>query len=264
MNDAVSPHTPWVFYPEPKSSAGRRLFCIPYAGGGAAVFNGWQSGLPGVQVGLVRLPGRESRFHVRPHTRMSPLVDELTRALLPQADRPYALFGHSMGARVAFEVCRRVRALGGRPPDRLFVSGCAAPHLGGRLPTHHLPRAEFLSHVRSMGCASPEFFAQPELIDLMLPLLRADFSVVDTYTYTAQEPLEVPIHAFCGDADPHVLPEQAASWDEHTTSGFGLRIIQGGHFFLTGQRGRLLRAIGDDLDADVCPPGQPGPGRLMR
>jgi surfactin synthase thioesterase subunit len=115
------------------------------------------------------------------------------------------------------------------------------------MPAHHLPREQFLEHLREMGGAPPEFFVEPELVELVLPMLRADFSVAETYTYTPAEPLDVPVRAFCGTADPHVSPAQTAAWGEQTTSRFGLTSVPGGHFFLESERASLLRAIRDDL-----------------
>lgn len=233
--------------PQPLPDAPVRLVGVPYAGGGASVFNGWHSGLPDIELAAVRLPGRESRFGDPPFTRMGPLVADLADGIAAAADRPYALFGHSMGARVVFEVARRLRTLGGPQPRYLFVSGCRAPHLPPRPPTGHLTDPEFVQELRDLGGAPPQFFAEPELVELLLPLLRADFAVLESYDYTAAAPLDIPVRAFCGDTDPHVSQAQAAAWSEHTSSRFGLTPVAGGHFYLGEQSAALLSTIRDDL-----------------
>lgn len=231
----------------PLPDAPVRLIGVPYAGGGASVFRGWDTGLADIEVAAVRLPGRESRFTDPPHTRMEPLVAELADGIAATADRPYALFGHSMGARVAFETARRLRTLGGPQPRYLFVSGCRAPHLPLRPPTGHLTDPQFVRELRELGGAPPQFFAEPELVALLLPMLRADFAVLESYTYTPTPPLDLPVRAFCGDADPHISPAQADAWREHTSSRFALTTVAGGHFYLDERRAALLATIRDDL-----------------
>jgi surfactin synthase thioesterase subunit len=251
----------WFYYPSPSADAGTRLFCVPYAGGGTAVFRDWPGGLPGVEVGVVRLPGRESRFRDRPYSDMPTLVRDLADVLLAETDgRPYALFGHSMGGRIVFEVTRRIRQLGGEQPSHLFVSGCRAPQLAVPVATYDLPKAEFLTHLRTMGGAPPEFFESAELIDLLLPVVRADFAVVDTYAYVPGAPLDLPVHAFHGDADPQMAPADVAGWRAQTTGRYQETLVAGDHFFVHSRRGELVDAIAADLAPALA--GAPGGGSL--
>ncbi|WLQ32272.1 alpha/beta fold hydrolase [Streptomyces castrisilvae] len=253
MRDAATPAA--LFHvPRPLPDAPLRLVCVPYAGGGAGVFRGWHTGLPGIEVAAVRLPGRESRYTDPPYRTMGPLVADLADAITATADRPYALFGHSMGARVAFETARRLRRVGGPQPRCLFVSGCRAPHLPLRPPTGHLTDARFVQELRALGGAPPQFFADPELVALLLPMLRADFGVLESYEHAPAAPLGLPVRAFCGDADPHVSPAQAAAWRAHTTSRFGLTRVAGGHFYLAERRDTLLRTIREELARSDSPP----------
>src|SRR4051794_9820785 len=162
----------WIGYPVPRPDAATRLICLPPAGGGAASFGGWADAMPpAVELGIVRLPGRESRFREPLFDRMGPLVDALADAVESHLDRPFALFGHSFGARVAFELTRCLRRRGGPRPVLLCVSACAAPQLLRRERVHDLPHHAFVEKLRTLGGTPPEVFAQPELLEVLLPIV---------------------------------------------------------------------------------------------
>ncbi|MGB2569960.1 thioesterase domain-containing protein [Micromonospora citrea] len=235
-------------------SAGRRdpapvqLFCLPYAGGGASVFRHWQDGLgTDVEVLPVQLPGRENRISEDPEFR----VDDVASAIAHRVRGPYAIYGHSMGGRVGFEVVRELRRAGRPLPLRLYVGGARAPHVTAPSLFDGLSRVDDEELLRRLGAGGglpAELLAHPELVELLLPLLRADFGRVDSYRYTPGEPLPVPIVAFSGRHDRAVTREHSDAWREHTAAGFTLREIDGGHFFLTDRLPELLAAIRADLD----------------
>ncbi len=244
----------WFPYRVPRPEARLRLFCFPCAGQGASAFRGWQAALPtSIDVWAAQLPGRETRFAEPPFQRLDPLVKALTPRLLPHLDRPFALFGHSMGALVAFEVARRLRREHGLSPTRLTVSACAAPHLPRAVPpAHNLPDAEFRRALRRYGGTPEAVLADEELMRLLSPLVRADLAVCETYDCAAEAPLEVPISVYGGLDDDTVWWDDLQAWREQTCGPFAIRLLPGGHFYHQNGPGRdlLPRLLGDDLAAE--------------
>jgi medium-chain acyl-[acyl-carrier-protein] hydrolase len=235
---------------EPDRSAPVRLFCLPHAGAGASVYRPWIAplGRAGVAVCPVQLPGRENRFTERPHSRLDRLLDALAEQLMPHLDRPFALFGHSMGALVAFGLTRALRALGGPLPVHLSVSGRIAPDVrDSRRRLHDLPDDELLAELRALGGIPPELVAMRELMAIQLPLIRADLALNETYEHNDEAPLPVQITAFGGDADPKVDAAELQAWERQTCAAFRMRILPGGHFFVSSALGRLLPELMADL-----------------
>lgn len=251
-----SPSGPWVVVPAPNPSARLRLFCFPYAGGGASVFRGWPRALPaGVEVCAVQPPGREGRLAEPPFTRMAALVEAMEGALLPWMDRPFAFFGHSNGAVMAFELARRLRAAGRRGPLHLFASGRPAPQVElTDPPVHALPDAEFVAELRRLEGTPEEVLESPEMMELLLPLLRADFALSETYEYRGEPPLAVPLSAYGGRTDGEVPEWQVAAWEAQTTRAFRLRMFPGGHFFLAEDRDPVLAELSAELRALLAAP----------
>ncbi len=240
----------WIAFAKPRPRARLRLFCFPFAGGGATAYRQWSDQLPEtIEVMPVELPGRASRFQEKPFRRLDPLLDGLVEGLTPELDRPFAFFGHSMGALIGFELARRLRKGGLPSPQWLFVSARRAPQLP---PTdddiyYDLPEAEFIAKLRELNGTPEEVLAHPELMQMMLPLLRADFELNETLSYREEAALDCPISAFGGLADVEVPREDLESWGVHSNSGFKLRMLEGDHFFL-GQAGiGLFRALHEDL-----------------
>ncbi|MFE9657766.1 thioesterase domain-containing protein [Micromonospora sp. NPDC006431] len=237
----------WFVSAGSRPQAPVRLFCLPYAGAGASAFRRWQEGIgPDVEVLPVQLPGRENRISEDPRFD----VADVAAAIASRADRPYAIYGHSMGGRVGFEVVRELRRSGGPLPLRLYVGGARAPHVDAPSLFDGLSRVddeELLRRLGEGGGLPAELLDHPELVELLLPLLRADFGRVDSYRYVPGEPLPVPIVAFSGAHDRAVTREHSAAWAEHTAAGFTLREIDGGHFFLHDQLPEVLAAIRADL-----------------
>jgi medium-chain acyl-[acyl-carrier-protein] hydrolase len=240
----------WIEVRHPRPAARLRLVCLPFAGGGAGVFRDWAPGLPRhVEVCAVRLPGRERRFEEPAFDRIDPLVSALLEGIGPLLDRPFAFFGHSMGAMIAFELTRRLRALD-RQPAGFFASGCRAPHIGlGPLVRHLLPEDEFVASVQKMNGTPPELLENEELMRLVLPTLRSDFAVVETFQFRPQPPFPWPLVAFGGFEDPEVSRDQLAAWSEYAAGTFRMHMLPGDHFFVSSQRARLLDLLHTELEA---------------
>ena len=252
------PHASYsrVLLGEPDPALGVRLFCFPHAGAGASTYRAWRTPLAarGVAVCPVQLPGRETRFRERAHTSLGPLVDDLVPGLVPHLDRPYAVFGHSMGALVAFEVVRALRRRGGPAPAHLYVSGRIAPHLRDiRRALHSLSDAALLAEVAALGADTAGALEDARLLAFHLPLLRADLAVNETYRYVPGGALDVPITAFGGDRDPKVDPDEVAAWHLHTRDSFAAHMISGGHFFVQNALPSVLDGVGAGL-AGLAPP----------
>jgi surfactin synthase thioesterase subunit len=212
-----------------------RLFCLPYAGGGASIFRRWSEEFPpGIEVCPIHLPGREGRLAEPAFTDVKPLVARLADVLDPYLDRPFALFGHSMGAVIGFELARQLARRGQPTPAHLFVSASRAPQLPRRgEPIHALPEPAFLDALRRMAGTPELVLRDAELVQLMLPALRADFELVETYRYQAGPALSCPISAFGGAGDDLVRWSELASWAELTGGPFAIRMLPGNHFFLS-------------------------------
>jgi len=225
------------------------LFCLPFAAGAASIYRDWQSLLPSsIHVVPVLLPGREARSTEPPYTECSALVAALATVLAPVVRRPYVLFGHSMGALIAFELARTFRRHGVAAPNRLIVSGCRAPHLPDPdAPIAALSSERFLAEVTKLNGIPPEVVENREFIAFMLPLLRADFHLCETYRYVAEEPLDCPISAFAGVHDTKATEEQVRSWVGHTTDEFSLRKMVGDHFFVRSAKLQIVEAIAEDI-----------------
>ncbi|MBN2003123.1 MAG: alpha/beta fold hydrolase [Anaerolineae bacterium] len=238
----------WVSYPKLNPAAKRRLFCFPYAGGGAAGFYRWPEYLPAdVEVCAIRAPGRESRSQEPPLTDFTTFIETLVAAIRPLLDRPFAFFGHSLGALVAFEVTRRLRREGAPLPERLLVSAYRAPQLPGRYALiHDLPADAFLQGVLKYGGIPSAVMENAELLEAMLPALRADFALAETYDYIAEPPLPCPISVFNGSEDGHITQEELAAWNAQTQATAAFHSFPGGHFYLNDARKDLLATIGCD------------------
>jgi medium-chain acyl-[acyl-carrier-protein] hydrolase len=242
-------NTPWLILARPNPAAVVRLFCVPYAGGSPLVFADWPADLPpDVEVGLIQLPGRGMRLSEPPFTRIEPLIESLVPALHPYLDKPFAFFGHSMGGLICFELARALDLKFGLEPEVLFVSGRQAPPLRDRTTvTYDLPEPQFIKELRHLGGTPPEILDHPELMKLLVPLLRADFEFCQTYVYQLAPPLACPLSVFGGLDDGEVNQEELAGWRRFTTGPFSLRMLPGNHFFIRTARCQLLRLISDDL-----------------
>lgn len=228
-----------------------RLYCLPHSGGTAAVFRSWPEALPpDVEVQAAQLPGRETRIAEPPVRRLELLVEPLAAAIAREAQLPFALFGHSLGGLLAFEVCRRLRRLGAAGPVQLFVAGCRAPHLPSPdPPIHALPDEEFLVELRRLNGTPADVLEHRELLRLVMPSLRADCEAAETYSHRPEPALGVPIAVYGGTDDDRVDFADLAAWRRHTTGDFSLRMLPGDHFFVTESEAELLALVSERLDA---------------
>lgn len=232
-----------------------RLFCFPYAGGGASLFHAWAEHLPpDIEICPVQLPGRENRLSEQAFSHIDELLDPLTQVLFDYLDQPYAFFGHSMGALISFELMRVLRrnpAL--RQPVRLIVSGHRAPQLpASRPPTYHQSDADFIEELRRLKGTPEAVLQDTELLPLLLPLLRADFTLCETYKYNQEPPLACPISAMGGLQDCDVSRDSLMAWEEQTASTvFKPRFFEGDHFFLHKEQVTVLHTLAQDLLGDL-------------
>ncbi|MFD4630218.1 thioesterase II family protein [Streptomyces sp. NPDC058284] len=244
---------PWFrTYPAASGRPPRiRLVCFPHAGGTAQLFHGWAVRLPDdVELLAVRYPGRQERLSEAFAEDMATLADAITAALLPRLDRPLALFGHSMGSSVAYETTLRLESRHSVVPRRLVVSARSAPHRLRRTGLHQRDD-ELVAGVRRLGSLSSEAYDIPELRELLLPALRADYQLVENYR-SASPPVRTraPITACLGLQDPGCDPDSVLAWSELTRAGdFALRAYPGDHFYLAPREAELVADITKDLEA---------------
>ncbi|WP_404790315.1 type I polyketide synthase [Altericista sp. CCNU0014] len=239
----------WLFFPKPQPQASLRLFCLPYAGAGASIFRSWAEALPpGVEVCAIQLPGREDRLGETPLTRIGSLVQRLVPILQPHLEIPFAIFGHSMGGLVGFELVRELRRQNCALPTHLFASGIRAPQLPDlNLPIHRLPEPQFLEALQKLQGTPEAILQNAELMKLLSPTIRADLAIAENYIYAAEEKLLCPITAFGGQQDPLARPEDLSGWKDQTLSDFALHVFPTDHFFLHRDRDKLLEAIAATL-----------------
>ncbi len=239
----------WVTCPHPRETPKVRLFCLPFAGGGASTYRVWSAGLPPwIEVCPIQLPGREDRYREAALTSVVGLSRAVARELLPYLDLPFAFFGHSMGALLSFEVGRALRHSHAPGPFALFLGAYPAPHEAvARRHIHHLPDADFIEELRQMEGTPEAVLQSADLMAFMLPVLRADFQACDTYTHDLEPPLDCPLFLFGGSEDREVVLEKLHEWRLHSRAGFSVESLPGGHFFVQSQRDRLLGLIAGHL-----------------
>lgn len=230
----------WFKRPQPNPQAGIALVCFPHAGGGASAYRDWPKSLPPeVELIVAELPGRESRIKETPLESLEAVIVALCTALSPLlAGRPYAFIGHSLGALVAFELARELRRENHELPFCLFASGREAPtrHEPGRQ-LHNLPDDEFIQEMISRYDGIPRMLLdEPELLSLLMPAMKADLRLTETYTYEAEAPFTFPLQIMSGKGDTRLTPDLLMPWAEQTTGPAPLTYFDGGHFFIRDSR----------------------------
>lgn len=242
----------WLGWYSANSQANRRLFCFPYGGGGAGAFKTWQAGFPAtIEVCPVQLPGREERLSEPRFTRIDSLVEVLAESLAGLFDKPFAFFGHSLGAMIAFELARRLRREGVDQPVHLFVSGRRAPQVPDASPhIYDLPSPEFVEALRQRNYVRQEILARARLMEFMLPVMRADYEMVQTYSYRPESPFDFPITAFGGSEDTDESADMLEAWREQTKASFALHILPGDHYFVHSAQSSLQQIIAGHLNGE--------------
>jgi medium-chain acyl-[acyl-carrier-protein] hydrolase len=226
-----------------------RLFCLPYAGAGASSYAEWPRLLPPeIEVVAVQLPGREDRLGEAPFTRVAPAVRTIGLALRPYLQGPFAFFGHSSGALLAFELARALRQRTGMRPAHLVLSSQPPPDAERQPePMHHLPDAEFRAALRGLGGTAHSVFDDEDLMPLLLPALRADFALCENHRFVSGPPLSSPITVFGSPGDSRAPVADLHGWRRHTDDAFHLRLFDGGHFYLNDAADEITAAIGATL-----------------
>lgn len=224
----------WFRYRKERPDAVARLFCLSFAGGTAQTYHSWTAYAPTeLEVCPIQLPGRDDRIGEPAFVRMDALVEALADALEPYLDLPYALFGHSMGARVGFELARILRDRNVPEPCHLFASGSRAPHIpSGHDDLHTLSDADLTEELRRMGGTPADILDDPDMMRVLLPIVRADFELLETYGFDGQDKIGCDVTAFRGASDPCASREGTEAWRDLTAGRFALKTFPGNHFFL--------------------------------
>ncbi|AUX34635.1 thioesterase [Sorangium cellulosum] len=241
----------WIYRPAPRVNARLRMFCFPYAGGSPSVFRGWVHAIPAdVDVMAVRLPGRDSRIKEPAYREWPALLAAIEDSLLELLTGRFVFFGHSMGAAVAYELARQLSAKGKPHPAHLLLAGCRAPHVPRYVPAiHHLPDEEFYEGLRDISGTPPEVLADKKFMALFAPTLRADIKLAETWSGTANEPLDVPITVFAGADDALAPPDRIPEWGRYTTGRFTAHVLPGEHFFLRTSEDALVGHVRATLES---------------
>jgi medium-chain acyl-[acyl-carrier-protein] hydrolase len=254
-----SRRSPWLVPIVERSGATVRLFCLSHAGGGALGYRAWAPLLPPhVEAWAVQLPGREERILEPPLTSAVEIVPAVVRALQSRTNLPYVLFGHSMGALLGYETAAAMRERGPAGPRHLVVSGAGAPRPGGSgHRRHELSRSEFVDVLRDLGGTPEEILQSPEIMDLVLPTLRADFEVVDGYRYVPRPVLDCPITVL-GGRDDGISKADLERWANLTGGRSQVLLFDGGHMFVNSARPAVVRAVAGVLSAVAQGAGSTG------
>ncbi len=244
MKSRAKTHT-WITCSTPRPNAALRLFCFPYAGVGSVVFHHWGAELPDdIEVCAIKLPGRESRLSEPPFVRTAPLVKALAEGLTPYLDRPFAFFGHSLGGLVSFELAHELLRQQRPAPVHLLVSATRAPHIPSAAPgVHELPTPAFIDHLRHIQGTPEAILNNHVMMNLLLPAIRADFAISETYHHETKAPLACPITVLCGLQDTLVSEQALRAWQGYTRNTFTMYNFDDGHFFINHARAEVLEKV---------------------
>lgn len=247
----------WVRTPVPRPAASTRLFCLPFAGGSASVYRPWCNQLKeSIEVCLIQPPGREDRHAEPAYTHSNPMADAIIAQIRPFLDKPFAFYGHSMGALLAFEIARKLRAADLPAPSVLFLAAHRAPHLPLMRPIfYNLPDDELVAEIKRLNGTPAAILEDREMLRYWLPIMRADLQICDTYEFVAAPPLNCAVVAYAGAEDKAVPPGRMQGWQDHTTGAFALQVFPGDHFFMRTAQDALLEALESHMEEP--PPKQP-------
>ncbi|PIE58000.1 MAG: putative thioesterase [Desulfobulbus propionicus] len=246
-------NSPWLIRGSSSARERLRLFCFPYAGGGASIFYSWRKEIvQSVDVCAVQLPGRENRIAEKPYNRLSDLVTSMAEELAPYLDIPFAFFGHSLGAKIAFEFAREIRRRWGVQPVCLFVSGSRPVHIPKLRPLHQLPNKELIEELKQYTGTPTPVLQSNTVMDVYLPILRADFSMDETYSYYDAAPFSCPIIALIGSDDGRADRNMQQEWRQHTTGPLTIKSFHGNHFFIKSDRQAVLEYLSGILTEYVA------------
>jgi medium-chain acyl-[acyl-carrier-protein] hydrolase len=242
--------SPWIKIFNPRSRICLRLFCFPYCGGGASFYKSWADfAPPGIEICAIQLPGRENRFFENLIDNMDVVSLSLVKGIIPLLDQPFVFFGHSMGALLSFELAHKLNILGFSTPLHLFVSGRQAPNIPVTPPYRHtMSDVELIKELSNFNGTPEAILSEPDLLNIFMPILRADFSIVETYTYRHTDALDCPITAFGGLHDTTVPIDQLSFWKEITRGPFRIKPFPGNHFYLKDFSSAILKEIFYDLN----------------
>jgi surfactin synthase thioesterase subunit len=251
----MNTHTPSIIaYRVPQPEASLRLFCFPYAGAGASIFRAWTKSLPQtVELCPVQLPGRETRAMEKAQHRMGSLIETLLRELQPYLDLPYAFFGYSMGVLIAFELARALKTHHQLTPLHLFLAARCGPRFPASSCTAELTDGEFVKELERIGGAPKAVLECPDMLELMLPTIRADFALCENYRYAPGLLLDCPLTIFGGKDDPKISHEALAAWDEETNSRCTVKMLDGDHFFLHSCQSAIIATVLKELAGSSVP-----------
>lgn len=239
---------PWFAFRSSSRQARLRLFCLPFGGGSASIYRTWADHLPGqVELCPLQLPGRENRIKEVPFTGMAPLIEALSEELRAFVDLPFAIFGHSLGAVVGFELAQRLWSFG-KLPVHLIVSAHEPPSAKPRTkPIYSLPDRQLIDKLRELGGTPKAVLEDSDMLDMLLPMIRADFEINDTYVSAPDRPLECPITVLGASDDREVKVDDLKDWSQATRGPFRMRIFEGEHFYILDRTALVVSAVSEIL-----------------
>ena len=239
----------WIYQVRNNTKAKIRLFCFPYSGASATIYFSWLNEFPElIEICPIQFPGRGNRVSERLKTSIHDLVEDAVESFEGFLDKPYAFFGHSLGALFSFELTRKLREAGYLLPLHLFMSGHGAPHLPDTNPRiHDLPHEEFIQKLHELNGMTKDVLENKELMEMVEPVIRADFKMCESYIYHEQEPFHLPISAYGGIEDPFVSKQELESWQKHSDQRVVLRLFPGDHFYLNSSKFLLINSLAREM-----------------
>ncbi|MFT5757213.1 MAG: medium-chain acyl-[acyl-carrier-protein] hydrolase [Alteromonadaceae bacterium] len=248
----------WFVIPKPNVHADLKLICFPYAGGSTSTYLSWVNYLPSnVELVIIQAPGRGSRIFEPLYSDMTALTDELVRLIPNVLNKPYIFYGHSLGSRVAFELMDKLSKLKHSSPQHFIASGSRGPHkLSEKKKVAHLPDSEFIDELYRLNGTPKAVIDNKELMDLFLPVLKADFGIAEQYCYSGNTIFECPVSVFGGNEDIDIKSTDLICWQEHFSMKVDLHLISGNHFFVDSNKEVVLQKVNDiitkTLQAPLC------------